>query len=742
MQTATDRLYVSNWLFGDARVVDLTNQVELSPLPVGAGVYRLNAGRPGRLVTKDRYFDHLALVNSTNGSKTATRWIDAGEGKTDPTGRYYYHAGFHSGGADVFKFDLANDTFVQVASGTVSGYQSGTDIVMSLDGSRLFIQNHVFDAKLQLITNLLGAVLTCTSNGSMAFGYSGVYQPSTGQAIATLPFSSSVMAVDRNDRRLWYFSTVTKRIRSISVNSLKVLRIDYQPQNATAALGQEVYLTVAASGFGPIAFQWQKNGTNIPGATGAALTLRSQTPTSDNYRVIVSNEASTLTSSNATVRIGLLPSRPTGLTVTRVSSYEVELHWECPDKDITSFIVWVGSSDWPKWEDFIWGSVEGNARDYIVATLPSETSYRFFVQAINNAGVSEKSAVVSARTFPEPPFSPSPLTATALSPNRVQLSWHNPTNATGVLLWRNVVGMPGSYLATVKSPYTNYVDHTVHSGLTYRYVARAYNGPSASGNSLPATVTLPVGLADNLVWQNTNGNFSIWVMNGTNVVGYRTNTPSGPDANSGWRVAALGDLNGDFHTDIIWQNTNGAISSWYMTNTARRWIINLPAGSAVTTGWSIASAPDLNSDGKADLLWVNANTGATASWFLQGTNSPTAVSLRTGPTAANGWLLAGTADFNGDSKRDILWSKTTGLGQVWSMNRTNFVSSSFVPTTYTAEAGWRLAALVDLDGDQRTDWVWANTDGRVECSLMNGTNFIKSVTLPTNAPGWMLIGPR
>jgi FG-GAP repeat len=50
------------------------------------------------------------------------------------------------------------------------------------------------------------------------------------------------------------------------------------------------------------------------------------------------------------------------------------------------------------------------------------------------------------------------------------------------------------------------------------------------------------------------------------------------------------------------------------------------------------------------------------------------------------WFVAGTGDFNGDGKSDILWRDDSGNTSMWFMNGTMVAAAAFVgniPTTWT-----------------------------------------------------------
>jgi hypothetical protein len=73
------------------------------------------------------------------------------------------------------------------------------------------------------------------------------------------------------------------------------------PANRALMAGSDVILRVAASG-GLLGYQWQCNGTNIPGATTSVLTLKGAAPNqSGSFPVLVSNAAGTVRSSATTL---------------------------------------------------------------------------------------------------------------------------------------------------------------------------------------------------------------------------------------------------------------------------------------------------------------------------------------------------------------------------------------------------------------------------------------------------------
>ncbi|GEM_PF-1833914 len=305
-----DRLYVSNWQHNQTRVVDLVTRTELAPLTLGTDVYKINAGLTGQIVIEgeDQWIT-ISLINSTDGSTVATGFVREGDGETDPSGRYYYHVDNNSSGAGITKYDIGNNSFVSVAgAGKHNGYGS-RNLVMSRDGSRLFWTAAMYDANLVDMGVIGPEIYACSTNGSVAFGDYQAYDTATKQLIFNLPVTTSVMAVDRLDQRLWYFNSATHRIESIPLSAIRAPSITQQLAASTSiGVGGNVYLSVTAMGLAPLTYQWTMTGTNLPGATNYFLSMNGIQPSQQgDYRAIVSNPFGAVTSTVAHVTVLVPP---------------------------------------------------------------------------------------------------------------------------------------------------------------------------------------------------------------------------------------------------------------------------------------------------------------------------------------------------------------------------------------------------------------------------------------------------
>lgn len=82
----------------------------------------------------------------------------------------------------------------------------------------------------------------------------------------------------------------------------QALAITTQPQSQTISVGETATFTVGVSG-GPVTYRWQKDGVNLS-ATGNTLTIANAQPSAaGDYRVIVTNSVSVVTSSVARLTV-------------------------------------------------------------------------------------------------------------------------------------------------------------------------------------------------------------------------------------------------------------------------------------------------------------------------------------------------------------------------------------------------------------------------------------------------------
>ena len=109
--------------------------------------------------------------------------------------------------------------------------------------------------------------------------------------------------------------------------------ITTQPAAQAVAPGQTASFSVVATGTEPLAYQWQKNGTNIDGATTNTYTTPATSIADIGaalvYSVVVTNSAGTVTSNNASLAvleapaITVQPTAPSAITAGQTATFSV-----------------------------------------------------------------------------------------------------------------------------------------------------------------------------------------------------------------------------------------------------------------------------------------------------------------------------------------------------------------------------------------------------------------------------------
>jgi hypothetical protein len=105
-----------------------------------------------------------------------------------------------------------------------------------------------------------------------------------------------------------------------------------------------------------------------------------------------------------------------------------------------------------------------------------------------------------------------------------------------------------------------------------------------------------------------------------------------------WRVAGVGDFNGDLRADLLWQNRlTGALEVSFLDGTAVLGSGPLSPARAPGSLWTLEAVADVTGDGKPDLVWRQIVTGEIQIWVLNGTTrtavvTPTGVAYPGEPT--------------------------------------------------------------------------------------------------------------
>ena len=308
---------------------------------------------------------------------------------------------------------------------------------------------------------------------------------------------------------------------------------------------------------------------------------------------------------------------------------------------------------------------------------------------------------------------------------------------------RKLDPLAGNSVVTFASGISAPVDLKVASDGTLYYLARGTNSVHRVVADAPAPPPLP-GADYRLYWQHDlTGNLAVWNMDGTGLVNGQAVSPSEvSDVN--WKIVGTSDFNSDGHQDLFWRNQfTGVLAVWYMNQTTFS-SAGVLANAVSDPAWTIGAIADVNNDAHPDIVWHHQITGSLVVWYLNNTTflgsallSPSAVS----PV----WRLVGTADFNNDSKTDLLWQNSqTGSLAVWLMSNTTFLGPGVVSNDSVSDTNWKIKIVRDVDGNGRADFIWQNqSTGALVVWFMNGTTYLSGYAMTPGSVSdlnWRLVG--
>ena len=180
------------------------------------------------------------------------------------------------------------------------------------------------------------------------------------------------------------------------------------------------------------------NFTNLVANSGITSTSYSHTGVSSghtyNYKVFAINSVGTSNSSNTVsispVQVKSAPLPPASLSATASSPTSIILSWNAPNDGGSAIIGYkieakIGSGAYT----ILVANTASSSTSYLNTVLKTGTTYTYRVSAINSIGTSNPSNEASAT--PAKTFVPSGVTATAVSPTEIDLSWAAPSETYG-----------------------------------------------------------------------------------------------------------------------------------------------------------------------------------------------------------------------------------------------------------------------------------------------------------------------
>jgi 5-keto 4-deoxyuronate isomerase len=269
--------------------------------------------------------------------------------------------------------------------------------------------------------------------------------------------------------------------------------------------------------------------------------------------------------------------------------------------------------------------------------------------------------------------------------------------------------------------------------------------------------TEEISMKTEILFHNTDGAAQIWFMEGNKIVSRQDvvgekneHMVIGPP----WSIVGVGDFNQNGKADILFHNTNGAAQIWNMDGNK---IVSRPNvvaedGSNLHVGlpWSIVGVGDFNQNGKTDILWHNTD-GQAQIWFMDGNKIVSRANIvgEDGKSMVIGppWSIVGVGDFNQNGKADILFHNADdGASQIWLMDGNKIVSRPNVVaedgSTLRVGPPWSIVGVGDFNQNGKTDILWHNAqDGTAQIWFMDGNRIASRADIVGEKNEHMVIGP-
>ena len=262
--------------------------------------------------------DYTLTVTATGTAPFDYQWTQNGAPIAGATGATLALLGVTSADAGTYAVTVTNDCGEATASALID-VSNPPEILVGCGSQTVCAGEDVTFA------------ITATGTAPLAYSWTknGVTLPGETGSSLTLPATTLASAGD-------YTVTVTNGCGTTGATATLEVEIPptivSPPATATLCLGNDLTLTVGATGTGPFTFEWTLNGALITGATGATYTHAGVTTTdAGTYSVTVSNDCGDAT---ATAEIEVI--LPPEIT-------ELEDEHKCAGEDITFAITATGT---------------------------------------------------------------------------------------------------------------------------------------------------------------------------------------------------------------------------------------------------------------------------------------------------------------------------------------------------------------------------------------------------------------
>ncbi|MFC5355600.1 DUF4347 domain-containing protein [Azospirillum himalayense] len=195
------------------------------------------------------------------------------------------------------------------------------------------------------------------------------------------------------------------------------------------------------------------------------------------------------------------------------------------------------------------------------------------------------------------------------------------------------------------------------------------------------------------------------------------------------------DMNGDGTADILMLNAQtGELN---LVSTVNGTVTGQAVSIAAPADWSVMGQADFTGDGKTDLLWRHNNSGDVGVWTMDGPTVTGTAMVASGIDP--NWAPVATGDFGGDGKADILLrnSQTNEVG-IWQMDGSQIAGTASLGIVAPE---WEVLGAADFTGDGKADLLWRNsTTHELGLWEMDGTTLTQAGATSLQAGGDWQVG--
>ena len=424
-----------------------------------------------------------------------------------------------------------------------------------------------------------------------------------------------------------------------SIEPLLAPTINNQPAAQTVTEGQTATFSVTAAGTAPLTYQWQKNSTDISGATSATYTTPA-TAIGDNgaqYSVVVFNGAGTATSNQATLTVTAATGMPTigtqpanqSPTIGTQPANQSDVAGTTATFTVTATGPGPLTYQWQKDGKDIPGATLSTYNTPAIAIADSGAQYSVVV-GNSAAKVTSNKATLTVTAAPvAPDISTQPADQSVTEGQTATFSVTATGTAPLTYQWKKGgTDISGATSSTYTTPATVSADNAAVFTVVIRNDKGSYTSinatltvtaPPPAISAQPTAQTITAGaMATFSVTATGTGTLSYqWKKNGINITG-----GSGATTNS-YTTPDMGYAGNGAVYSVVVSNSAGSVTSSSARLTVNKTTTLQSYGQVANASDGLYAKTECVQDNNTGLIWEGKNPGAIGSGSRLGTSTYT-----------------------------------------------------------------------------------------------------------------------